>query len=277
MSLRENSGGWENDVHGSVYPVGNTHLPYYEDVTERFLDQGFEPEDSHIVTAGSDLIGWWLKNMFPEAEVTTVEVNPKTSYMQNFAGNYLSDESEEKSIAELERLLGIQDPSTGIPDFVEDEKVPDDVMNAHTDYINDEASSFDQVPDFADIGFAWKDFYPEVLEEIGFNTSRPDNHVIGDIRHERIGEADLMYTNNVIDIVGRRDFYSTVGDILSDGGYLEVNSEPGSYEGEEAFDGSLGLKGEVNPDVDFWWQPSPEEEKDEQGYSSTVVLYGPEI
>ena len=275
MSLRENSGGWENDVHGPVYPVGNTHLPYYEDVTERFLDQGLEPEEAHIVTVGSDLVGWWLKDKFPESEVTTVEVNPKTSYMQNFAGNYLSRQANGKSIDELKRFLGIEDPSTGIPDFVDDGDIPEGVMEAHIDYVDEEDSEFDQVPDFSQIGFAWRDFYPEILDEIGFNAEKPDNHVIGDLRYAGIEEADAMYTNNVIDIVGRSDFYSAVGGILSEKGYLELNSEPGSYSGAEAFEPSLGLEAEIDPEVDFWWQPSPEEEKDERRYSSTVVLYSP--
>lgn len=266
---------WENDVHGSVYPVGNAHLPYYEDVTDRFLDEGFEPEDSHIVTAGSDLIGWWVKDKFPETEVTTVEVNPRTSYLQNFAGNYLSEDGENKSIEDLKRLIGIEDPSTGIPDFVEDGDVPEDIMNVHRDYVESEDTNFDEVPDFSEIGFAWKDFYSNILDEIGFNASRPDNHIVGDLRHEGIEEADVMYTNNIIDTVGREEFYNTVRDTLSNQGYLEITSEPSSYEGNEAFDDSLGLDAEVNPDVNFWWQPSPETEKGKQGYRPTVVLYSP--
>ena len=35
---------WGNDVHGPVYPVGNIHLQYFEEVTERFVDGGLKPE-----------------------------------------------------------------------------------------------------------------------------------------------------------------------------------------------------------------------------------------
>lgn len=265
---------WGNEVHGPVYPVGNVHLPYYEDVTENFVDRGLEPEDSHLVTVGSDLIGWWLKGQFPEAEVTTVEVNPRTAYMQNFAGDYLSQ--EDGSVEELKGFLGIDKPGTGIPAFVEDGETPEEVLEAHEDYVEKEASSFDEVPDFSEIGFAWKDFYPEILDEIGFETARPDSQIVGDFRHEAIPEADAMYTNNVVDTVGKKDFYSAVRDTLADDGYLEATSEPSSYENKEAFDPSLGLEADVNPDVDFWWRPSPEEEREAPGYRPTVVLYSPE-
>ena len=263
---------WGNEVHGPVYPVGNVHLPYYEDVTENFMDKGLEPEDSHIVTVGSDLIGWWLKGKFPEAEITTVEVNPRTSYMQNFAGDYLSQ--HKGSIEDLKGLLGIDDHDTGIPAFVEEGETPETVMDAHREYVEKEASKFDEVPDFSEVGFAWKDFYPGILDEIGFETKRPDNQIIGDFRHESVPEADAIYTNNVIDTVGKKDFYSEVRDILSDEAYLETTSEPSSY--EEVFDPSIGLEPDLNPEVDFWWQPSPPEEKESPGYRPTVVLYSPE-
>ncbi len=264
---------WGSDVHGPVYPVGNVHLPYYEDVTEDFVDRGLEPEDSHIVTVGSDLIGWWLKGRYPEAEVTTVEVNPRTSYMQNFAGNYLSGPEEDRSVEELKGLIGVTDPSTGIPDFVEDGETPEEVMNEHREYVGREDTSFDEVPDFSQVGFAWKDFYPEILDEIGFNTRRPDNQIVGDFREQDIPEADAFYTNNVIDTVGEESFYRAVEEIMKDDAYLEVVSEP---EGQQLREEFSGLEPDMNPDVGFWWQPSPEEEKYREGYRPSVALYRPE-
>ncbi|MFB6241307.1 MAG: hypothetical protein ABEJ36_00710 [Candidatus Nanosalina sp.] len=40
------------------YPVGNTHLSYYDDVMDYFQDRGFEPESSEILTVGTNLVGW---------------------------------------------------------------------------------------------------------------------------------------------------------------------------------------------------------------------------
>ncbi|MFB6115718.1 MAG: hypothetical protein ABEK04_05550 [Candidatus Nanohalobium sp.] len=267
---------WENQVHGPTYPVGNTHLPYFEDVTDYFEDEGLEPEDSHIVTVGSDLVGWWLKDQYPEAEVTTVEVNPRTSYMQNFAGDYLSRPDAEKSTEELKELMGIDDPSTGIPNFVEDGVTPVEVLDRHTEYVQRPDTNFDEAPDFSEVGFAWKDFYPGIIDEIGFNTERPDNHVIGDFRYEDIDEADAVFTNNVVDTVGKEEFYRGLNSITGEEAYVEVVSEPSSYEDEELTDKGLGLEAEINPEVDFWWQPSPEEEKEADGYRPTVALYTPE-
>lgn len=265
---------WDNDVHGATYPVGNVHLPYYEEVMERFMDKGLEPGDSHIVTVGSDLIGWWLKDNHPEAEVTTVEVNPQTSYLQNFAGDYLSEEEDEKSVKELRKLMGISDPSTGIPDFVEDGETPEEINDEHEKYVEKEASRFDEVPDFSKIGFAWEDFYPEILDEIGFNTTSPDNQVVGDFRYEDIPEADAVFTNNVINAVGEESFYEGLEDILKEEAYLEVVSEPGITQLRDEYG---GLKAEKNPETDFWWKPSPEAEKDLEGYRTEIALYSPGI
>lgn len=264
---------WENKVHGSTYPVGNVHLPYYEDVSEYFVDRGLEPEDSHVVTVGSNLIGWWLKNQYPEAEVTTVEVNPRTSYLQDFASDYLSEPEEDRSVEELKGLIGITDPSTGIPGFVEDGETPEDIMKEHKEYVERQETNFDEVPDFSQIGFAWKDFYPEILDEIGFNTQRPENQMIGDFREQDIPEADAVYTNNVIDTVVKESFYEGLEDMMKDDAYIELVSEPGGRPLGKEFS---GLQREMNPDVGFWWRPSPEEKKQKEDYMPLIALYTPE-
>ncbi len=266
---------WGNEVHGPTYPVGNTRLPYFEDVTDYFEEEGLEPENSHIVTVGSDLVGWWLKDQYPEAEVTTVEVNPRTSYMQSFAGDYLSRPGADKSEEELKRLMGIDDPSTGIPSFVEDGVTPVEVLDHHTEYVQRPGTGFDQVPDFSEVGFAWRDFYPGIIDEIGFNTKKPDNHVIGDFREVDIDDADAVFTNNVVDTVGKDEFYTGLDEITGDQAYVEVVSEPGSHGSDDLKGGLPDLEAEINPDVDFWWKPSPEEEKRSGGYRPTVALYSP--
>ncbi|MFB6175102.1 MAG: hypothetical protein ABEJ87_03925, partial [Candidatus Nanohalobium sp.] len=264
---------WDNQVHGPTYPVGNTHLPYFEDVTDYFEEEGLEPEDSHIVTVGSDLIGWWMKDEYPEAEVTTVEVNPRTSYLQNFAGDYLSRPDAGKSTDELKELIGIDDPTTGIPNFVEEDVTPLEVLDEHTEYVRRPGTVFDQVPDFSQVGFAFRDFYPGIIDEIGFNTQRPDNHVIGDFRQVDIDDADAVFTNNVVDTMGRDELYTGLDDVTGDQSYVEVVSEPGSHDADDLKGGFPDLEAEINPDVDFWWKPSPLEQKEEDGYRPTVVLY----
>ena len=273
LSNKHSNMDWGNDVHGPVYPVGNIHLQYFEEVTERFVDGGLEPEDAHIVTVGSDLIGWWLKGQYPEAEVTAVEANPRTSYLQSFAGDYLSDTGTKKSTEQLKGLIGIDDPSTGIPSFVEQDETPQEVMEAHEDYVQRPDTRFDEVPDFPEIGFAWKDFYSGIIDEIGFDTERPDNHIIGDFRDQEIPDADAVYTNNVIDIVGEESFYRGLEDIMKDEAYLEAFSEPGGEALREEFS---GLNSEMNPDIGFWWQPSPDEERHQEGYRPQIALYSPE-
>ncbi|AOV95069.1 hypothetical protein AQV86_04055 [Nanohaloarchaea archaeon SG9] len=264
---------WGNDVYQLAYPSGNVHLPYFEAVAERFEGEGLEPEDAHIVTVGSDLVGWWLKDRYPEAEVTTVEVNPRTSYLQNFAGDYLSRPGPGKSTDELKEFLGIDDPGTGIPNFVEDGKVPGEVLEKHREYAGRPETGFDEIPDFSEIGFAWKDFYPGVIDEIGFNTERPDNQVIGDFREQNLSGADAVYTNNVFDVVGGESFYGGIEKFLKDEAYLEMVSEPGSE--QEIREQFSGLEADLNPDIDFWWKPSPKEEKEKPGYRPSVALYSP--
>lgn len=268
---------WENDVHGPVYPVGNVHLPYFKDVLNNFEDRGLGPEDSHIITVGSDLVGWWLKDQYPEAEVTTVEVNPRTSYMQNFAGDYLSRPHAEKSTEELKQLIGIDDPTTGVPNFVEEDVTPIEVLDRHTEYVQRPDTRFDDVPDFSEIGFAWKDFYPGILDEIGFNTKRPENQIIGDFREVDIEDADAVLTNNVVDTIGKDEIYRGIDQITKDEAYIEMVSEPGSYQDNDLKDNSLGLDTEIDPELDFWWQPSPEEEKEATAYRPTVALYVPRV
>lgn len=74
-----------------VYQVGNTHLSYYDDVMDYFANRGFEADGSEVVTVGANLIGWYLKDRYPEAEVETVEVEGRTAEIQNRIGERLSE------------------------------------------------------------------------------------------------------------------------------------------------------------------------------------------
>lgn len=93
-----------------VYQVGNTHLSYYDDVMDYFQDEGFEPEDSDIVTVGSNLVGWYLKHEYPSAHVETVEVEPRTAEMQNEIGRLLSKGEDPREIRRDVESRGLLEP-----------------------------------------------------------------------------------------------------------------------------------------------------------------------
>ncbi len=81
-----------------MYQVGNTHLSYYDDVMDYFSERGFESSDSDIVTVGANLVGWYLKDQYPEASIHTVEVESRTAEMQNRIGRQLSEGADPESL-----------------------------------------------------------------------------------------------------------------------------------------------------------------------------------
>jgi hypothetical protein len=85
-----------------VFPVGNTHLPYYEDVMDHFEERGFEPEDSHVLVVGGELVAWHLKDRYPGAQVESIDVEERTMELQrNFAERLESGEDPERLVEEL--------------------------------------------------------------------------------------------------------------------------------------------------------------------------------
>lgn len=93
-----------------LYPVGNTHLSYYDDVMDYFTDQGFTAEDSDIVTVGANLVGWYLKDQYPEATVQTLEVEERTAEMQNMIGRQLSEGADPESLRDRVESYDILEP-----------------------------------------------------------------------------------------------------------------------------------------------------------------------
>ncbi|MFB6190417.1 MAG: hypothetical protein ABEJ91_02485 [Candidatus Nanohaloarchaea archaeon] len=252
--------------HGLVYPVGNTHLSYYEDVSEIFEEEGAAIEDGHVMTVGADLVGWWLKDRYPGAEVTTVEVNPYAAYMQNFAGYQLENG---RRPAEVKQLMGVEDSDNQLPGFLEEERVPRDVEEAHLDYVNDPETAFNQVPDFEMMRFANGDFYPEILDEIGSSARRPDRSVVEDVRDAGLPEVDVAFTNNVSDRMGRgsdiESFQQVMEDVLADDACLEMYSSTNREEVRHQLEESDGAFSDIrfNPDVDFWWVPGDYMDRDD--------------
>lgn len=256
-----------------VYPTGNIHLSYYEDVIDFFESEGADFQDSKIVTVGADLIGWYLKERFPDAEVETVEVNSSTSYLQNFAGNYLSNEEPRKSYEKLKSLLGLNtnlDRST--------------VLSEHQNFVESENSPFDDEKDVLEMEFQPGEYYAEILNEIGFNTRQPDETHVEDIRDVSICHADIAFTNNIYDKVGPAEFQESISGLVDNEGFLEMNTLTPSYNKNlepepvrklEFSDSSVFYDPEVNPDVRFWWNFLPEEEKNTTDYSETVLLFTP--
>lgn len=259
-----------------VYPVGNTHLPYYKDVINFFQDEGADPEKLHIMTVGSDLVGWWLKDRFPDSEVTVVEANEDASYLQNFAGYYLSNELEEGSVEELKHYMGINDRSNVTPGFLDQGETPEEIKEVHQDFVSAPETPFQDVPDFSGMSFAYNEFYPEILEEIKSNSKKPNRFLKKDLRQVEL-EADIVFTNNIIDKIESREFIDEIDRITSEESYVELYA---SSEKEttrtllEDYSNSNSFTMDFNPEVDFWWTPLTQEQERDQ-YTPLLALKYP--
>ena len=197
-----------------VYPVGNTHLKYYEDVMDYFEQQGFEPEESEILTVGADLIGWNLQDRYPDASVGTLEINPKTSSVQYEVG---------------ERLLEDENPLSVVSD------------------VRKGVSGFDHILDWSDeVG----NIYPEIVLELGNDVARPRSGSVGDFA-DYGGDADVVLTNNVSDYMNRGEFLESL--VRTDASYAEMYSVlPGLKDELDEIDAGFDL--EFDPDVSFQWE-----------------------
>ncbi|MFB6294693.1 MAG: hypothetical protein ABEI97_02950 [Candidatus Nanohaloarchaea archaeon] len=67
-----------------VYPYPNFNIPYFHDVASLFEDDGADFSESDTLFVGGTLYGHEFKAWKPEAEVTVVEQNPLTAYLQTF-------------------------------------------------------------------------------------------------------------------------------------------------------------------------------------------------
>lgn len=142
-----------------IYPVGNTGREYYDQVIEFFQAKGADFNNSNIVMIGSDLIGWYLKDRFPQANVTTIEENSTTSRLQNRVGELLY------------------------------EKAPADEVLSKT---------FEEhLSDSSEAGFIGTT-YSDVVYELENNVSPPDESIVSDFRNVGF-DADIVFTNNVYD------------------------------------------------------------------------------
>jgi hypothetical protein len=207
-------------VLNQVYPVGHTHLKYYDDVMEYFGEEGFEPEGSTVLTVGADLVGWYLKDQYPEAHVETVEIDPRTAEMQEDIG---------------ERLSRGEDPVEIRQDL---EQNPGTFLDSRLD-----------------LGEEIGTIYPGVVEEIGENASRPDASHVTDFSGYS-GDADIVLTNNVSDYMETDEFFQAVESTGAD--YLEMYSVlPGADELIEEGSEDLGMKSEIDPDLRFDWEGLP--------------------
>ncbi|MEF8880736.1 MAG: hypothetical protein V5A72_02825 [Candidatus Nanohaloarchaea archaeon] len=261
-----------------IYPVGNTHLSYYEDVLEEFEKEDIDFENSKIMTVGSDLIGWWLKGEFPKAEVTTVEANLEAAYFQNLAGYYLSDDSSQSSIDEVKNYLGIENRSNRRPGFLnEDNEIPSNVRASHQRFLDD-SEYFDEIPSISKVFFAFNEFCPEVIDEIGFETRKPDNTVIGDLRNEDLPEADVAFTNNVVDKMSITNFIESLEENMRSEGYFEMYASRRKDKVKEALDDideGVFQYTLFNPNVDLRWTPEEYKNGSEEGYDALVALSKP--
>jgi hypothetical protein len=75
-----------------------------------FAEQGFRPEDSDILAVGANLIGWYLKDQYPEATVETLEVEERTAEVQDSIGGQLSDGADPESLRDKVSSYNILDP-----------------------------------------------------------------------------------------------------------------------------------------------------------------------
>ncbi len=83
-----------------VYPVGNTHKAYYDDVLDHFEDEGFESEGSHILVVGGELVAWNIKDRYPESDVESIDVSEKTMDIQSGIGERLASGENPSQIRE---------------------------------------------------------------------------------------------------------------------------------------------------------------------------------
>lgn len=74
-----------------VYPVGNTHLPYYTDVMDHFEERGFSGEDDNILVVGGELIAWHMKDQYPDSFVQSIDIQDRTLELQSGIAERLSN------------------------------------------------------------------------------------------------------------------------------------------------------------------------------------------
>lgn len=122
-----------------VYPVGNTHKAYYDDVLDYFEDEGFASEGSHILVVGGELIAWNIKNRYPKSEVESIDVSERTMDIQSdIAERLASGEEPSRIVEEIDnkQIGGIGDDwGTVYPGIVEE--VGEDVLEPDVSRVQD--------------------------------------------------------------------------------------------------------------------------------------------
>lgn len=106
-----------------VFPVGNTHLAYYEDVLDYFEDRGFSG-DGHVLVVGGELIAWHVKDRYPEAFVESIDVEERTLEMQSNVGERIAKGANSNWLMEevrTDKLLDFgEERGTIYPEIIEE-------------------------------------------------------------------------------------------------------------------------------------------------------------
>ncbi|MDY6770196.1 MAG: hypothetical protein SVU88_04465 [Candidatus Nanohaloarchaea archaeon] len=74
-----------------VYPYPNFNIPYFHNVADRFESDGADFSEDRTLFVGGTLYGHEFKAWKPETDVTVVEQNPLTAYLQTFLAHELAD------------------------------------------------------------------------------------------------------------------------------------------------------------------------------------------
>lgn len=104
-----------------VYPVGNTHKTYYEDVLDYFEEKGFESENSHILVVGGELIAWTIKSRYPDSHVESIDVKERTMDIQTDIAERLNSGEPPSDITrnvENQTLRELGDVGTTYPGII---------------------------------------------------------------------------------------------------------------------------------------------------------------
>lgn len=106
-----------------VFPVGNMHLPYYEEVLDYFEDRGFSG-DEHVLVVGGELVAWHVKDRYPEAFIESIDVEERTLEMQTEIGERIANGEDSDRLMEdvrTDRLLEFgEEKGTVYPEIIEE-------------------------------------------------------------------------------------------------------------------------------------------------------------
>lgn len=256
------------------YLIGNNDWEYIQQV-----DDAIDDDVDRALFVGGVLYSHAYKGEHPDTEVEAVERDRVSAFFQEFIAEQLEDGHTPEDVLQQTFLAGESEhampddwerpggPVLAVPrddieaikgeyeDFVAQNQryTEEDLAKVTGDTIGDNIfGGYRELPDDAYEGEGPKhsvdtniinrsDMYIDLVEEIA-DVAKPDDVTIDDIS-EAETEADLIYTNNVIDWFDQpEDFFKTIDQAGDDDGYyLELYTTGGGY-GTEEFDSAEQAK-----------------------------------